>query len=152
VAVLDTSPLLLWLAGKADSRIIATFKHLNMFQVADYELLDELLGGFTSVVTTPHVLTEVSNHARHLKGSFGLMLLDELQKFSNQTTEIYRESKILSERYEFRTLGITDCALAELSETVTVVTTDFRLAGYLQSQGKQVINFNHRRQTRLLES
>lgn len=149
-ALLDSSPLLLWLAGKTDSRIITRFKHLAMFQIDDYELLDRLLRDFSAIGTTPHVLTEVSNHAQHLKGPMGEALFKTFRAFTANAQERFVSSPVLSRREEFERFGLTDCALAEAGDEITVITTDFRLTGHLQAHGKHVINLNHLRQSRLL--
>lgn len=150
VALLDSSPLLLWLAGRTEPRIISRFKHLAMFQIDDFELLDKLLQSYLSIATTPHVLTEVSNHAHHLKGSLGVALIQELAEFANKADERFAPSQALSRNEEFQRFGLTDCALSECSRESTVITTDFRLAGYLEARGRYVVNLNHLRQPRLL--
>jgi hypothetical protein len=151
VAALDSSPLLLWLAGRTDSLIIARFKHLAMYQLDDCELLDQLVGGFGSLITTPHILTEVSNHARHLKGPLGALMMESFAKFSAECAEHFVAASELSKQSEYRRFGITDCGLASLGSEVTVVTTDFDLAGVLQAQGQPVINFNNFRQARFFD-
>lgn len=148
--LLDSSPLLLWLAGRTDPRIISRFKHLAMFQLDDYELLDRVLQGFRFIVTTPHVLTEVSNHAQHLKGPSGEALIEALAEFASSAPERFTLSSSLGRREEFKRFGLTDCDLWDASSEVTLLTTDFRLAGYLEAEGKRVINLNHLRQSRLL--
>ncbi len=119
-----------------------------MFQKDDFELLDELVLTFHSVVTTPHVLTEVSNHARHMKGPLGESLLKAFAQFSLKTEEHFRAAIGLATRNEFTELGLTDCALADLSSDITVITTDFRLADLRSRSHKPVINFNLYRQAR----
>jgi hypothetical protein len=120
-----------------------------MYQLDDYELLDRLVSRFSSLITTPHVLTEVSNHARHLKGPLGLALMDSFARFSSQCEEQFIAASELERQTEYRRFGITDCGLWSLGRDVTVVTTDFDLAGVLEAKGKPVINFNHYRQSRL---
>ena len=149
ICAFDTSPLLLWLAGRTDPLIIARFKHLRMFEPDDYELLDKLAGKFDSIVTTPHVLTEASNHAHHLKGPLGDALLQTFANFAAGTQEHLLSAAGLAKQREFIQLGITDCALTELNPDVTIITTDFHLAAVLSSKSKPVLNFNNLRQSRL---
>jgi len=120
-----------------------------MFQLDDYQLLDRLLERFDKLVTTPHVLTEVSNHAHHLKGPLGVSLLERFAQFSASTLENHRSAVELSRRPEFISLGIADCALTELGTGITVITTDFRLSGILEAKGHPVLNLNKLRQERL---
>jgi len=121
-----------------------------MFQIDDYELLDRFLRDFHAIAMTPHVLTEVSNHAQHLKGSLGEALFESFARFSADSTERFTPASVLSRGDEFKHFGMTDWALAEAADEVTIITTDFRLAGYLQTEGKEVVNLNHLRQLRLL--
>ena len=148
IAALDSSPLLLWLAGRADSLIIARFKHLAMYQLDDYEVLDRLVRQFSALVTTPHILTEVSNHARHLKGSLGTTLMNSFTSFSSDCAERFIAAEELSRQTEYRRFGITDSGLMSLGDAVTVITTDFELAGVLRAKGSPVINFNSYREAR----
>jgi hypothetical protein len=61
--LLDTNLLLLLFIGGKDISLIKKAKTLAAYTEEDYELLQELasLNRFTVLLTTPHIITEVSN-------------------------------------------------------------------------------------------
>ena len=61
--LIDANLALLYLVGSYDLRLVGDGKYnkLSKFDVEDYHLLLRLKNVFTKAVTTPHVLTEVSN-------------------------------------------------------------------------------------------
>lgn len=140
--LVDTNLLLLYFVGSFREEQITQFKRTNQFSAADFNLLNQLLGQFTRVLTTPHILTEVSNLAghlsSHLKPDFfkvfaaGIDLLDERQLTSNE----------VNQNQEFIKFGLTDAVIINLAQkSCLVLTAEFPLANYLQSLGVGVINF-----------
>ena len=144
--LVDTNLLLLYFVGSFRREQITRFKRTDIFTADDFDLLDGLLGQFEKVMTTPNILTEVSNLAgqlpSHLKGDFfkifaaGISLLDES----------YISSVEAASGQELIKFGLTDAVIASLAkEDCLVLTAEFPLANYLQSSGIDVINFNHLR-------
>jgi hypothetical protein len=141
-AILDANLLLLlWCAG-FDPGLIHTFKRLNSFEVEDIEGLSETLRIFSVIRTTPHVLTEVSNLANSLPE---WRKRDWSEHFSKQVQVIEEEWVRAAETAtgDFMWLGLTDATLARLAKTCVILTIDFPLSNSLESQGLNVINFNH---------
>jgi len=148
-AVLDSNLLLLWLVDGVQPSLWK-WKRIQMFEPEDAVLLRQLLARFSTVSTTPHVLTEASNFANQLSGFQRDVVFRRLGNYASETVERFKNSALLASRPEFVRFGITDCGLSEIGPESTVITMDFRLAGHLHSQGKSVLNFNHLRQSRLL--
>ena len=59
--LIDTNLLLLFVVGSCNVKHIGTFKRTKKFIPADFEALRRMLGNFRRLVTTPNILTEVSN-------------------------------------------------------------------------------------------
>jgi hypothetical protein len=59
--LIDAKILLLYLIGSYDRSLIPRFKRTRQFTVEDYATLLLLLHPFDAVITTPNILTEVSN-------------------------------------------------------------------------------------------
>lgn len=142
--LVDTNLLLLYFIGMHDLQRIQKFKRTMTFVVEDFYSLSGFFNLFSKVVTTPNILTEVSNLAGQLpealKPSFYTLFAQQLALLE----EHYAASAKLSSEKQFPKLGLTDCAIFDLSrDRYLVLTDDFRLAGYLDSQGIDVINFNH---------
>ena len=145
--VLDSNLLLVFLAGSLDARLFGRFKRIRDYTLKDYELLVSLLSSFTVLLTTPHILTEVSNLANSLPDWFkpdwhrNIATLLASQHEIPGLRERWTPALELSLMPEFAAFGITDAAVTKLAEEALVVTADYRLSGVLQSQGVPVLNF-----------
>lgn len=150
--LVDTNVLLLLLIGSLDSKLIRNFKITanQGFDEADFNLLRSFVGKFQSIITTPHILTEVSNHADKIKGDIRKRIFGKLVSLIGQLDECSESSKALAKSDAFVRFGLTDTAISSLaSKNFLVLTVDFPLAGYLKKKNVDVINFNHLRQTAL---
>lgn len=149
-AVLDTNVLLLLLVAQTDVSLLRTFKRVQSFEASDVELLSKILSRFQSFVSTPHVLSEVSNFLDQAPLYRRSDLIQALQRYINAHAERYDAATLLANREEFALLGLADTGLISLSHELVVITVDFRLAGKIEASGGGVINFNHARSTLLL--
>ena len=147
--LVDTNILLLFFIGAFDQDLIPQFKRTKQFSVDDYGTLMRFLSFFDyKIVTTPNILTEISN----LSGQLGEPKKSEYFKnFSSGITlleEEYVASRDIGQMREFVKFGLTDTGIIHLTRgKYLVLTADFRLSQYLQKAGVDVINFNHIRVT-----
>jgi hypothetical protein len=154
--LLDSNLLLVFLTGASDPRLFGRFRRVSSYTIKDYELLVRLLRSFTVLLTTPHILTEVSNLANHLPEQSKSSWYQNFAKLisSGQDTPGLRERWMpaaeLAKTTEFVAFSITDAALASLSSEALVVTEDHRLSGVLQSRGVAVFNFGDLRKLQQL--
>lgn len=142
--LVDTNILLLLFIGAFDQSLIPRFKRTRQFTVEDYATLTTILGLFDKIVTTPHVLTEVSN----LSGQLGEPVRSEyFKKFSSGIILLEEENvtgRDVAQMQEFVRFGLTDTGIIHLTRgRYLVLTDDFRLSQYLQNAGVDVVNFNH---------
>lgn len=146
--LIDANLLLLYLVGSHDTRLIGDGKYnkLSKYTLEDFNLLVRLKGVFRRSVTTAHVLTEVSNLTNDLPSSTKTECLSEFTEIFADTDELTVSSFEVSRRSEFRYLGLTDSALAEISNQFLVVTDDARLVVKLNESGLEALNFNHLRE------
>ncbi len=138
--MVDTNILLLYFVGAFDRNLILKFKRTQQFTVEDYDLLLNLLGYFDTIITTPHILTEVSNLSSQLGSGY-------FAKF-RQAVSVLREQSVpvmdILAMPEFPKFGITDTGIMHIAKNnYLVITDDFRLSQYLQSVGIDTLNFNH---------
>jgi hypothetical protein len=145
VALLDTNVFLLWLVGLTDTSLLKTFKRVDTFDEEDFTTLGALLGRFQHLITTPHVLSEVSNFVDQAPQHRRLELVACLRKFIEDSREIYEAAKDLASGDAFSLLGLTDVGLWSLSLQAVVITTDYALWGRIHKRGGLTINFNHLR-------
>lgn len=152
--LLDSNLLLVFLSGLLGSCLFRRFKRVSTYTLDDYDLLVRLLGSFTELVTTPHILTEVSNLGNSLPESYkrdwytNLATLIASQQERVGLRERWTPAADLIKMPEFLVFGITDTALTELASGALVVTEDYRLSGVLRSQGVPVLNFGDLRNLR----
>jgi hypothetical protein len=145
--LLDSNLLLVFLAGSLDPRLFGRFKRVSAYTLDDYDLLVRLLGSFTILLTTPHILTEVSNLANSLPEQFkpewhrNIALLLATQQSTPGLREHWTEASELAMMPEFVAFGITDAALTRLSSEALVVTEDYRLSNVLRNKGVPILNF-----------
>lgn len=145
--LLDSNLLLVLLAGKLDSRLFGNFKRISAYSIDDYELLEQLVRRFSVLLTTPHILTEVSNLANSLSEQWrqdwlrNMAVLVSCQHCKPIFDECWTPAKQMVLTHEFLSFGLTDASLAQLSRDVLIVTDDFRLSGVLRSKGASILNF-----------
>jgi hypothetical protein len=147
--LLDTNLLLLLLIGSGAPHLLGTFKPtLNQgFRRADFELLTRACSFFETLVTTPHILTEVSNHCAKLKGLYRHQVFQAIRAITERLEERFSPSRNLALRPAFMKFGLADIAITEVAANCCLVmTVDFELVGHIASNGADAINFNHLRQ------
>lgn len=143
--LLDTNVLLLWLVARTDARMLREFKRVQEFRFEDIETLRALIQRASAFVSTPHVLSETSNFIDQAPAYRRPLLIGQLKLFVEEIAEIYEPARELIAQDEFNLLGLTDTGLASLSKEGTILTTDHKLAGKIESMGGNVVNFNHYR-------
>lgn len=144
--LIDSNLLLLLLVARIGPDLIGRCPRTEEYTRFSLELLLAELSRFQSLVTTPNILTEVSNLSRKIPEH----LRNQLRVFLAAWLELSREECILSrsavgERSYVR-LGLTDAAITVLArQGATVLTADLGLYLELSDLGADVINFNHLR-------
>lgn len=143
--VVDSNLLLLLFIGSYERSKIRTSSRLAQFSEDDYEILLRVLEPFRLIVTTPNILTEVSNlsggipegekEAYFTAFAARLSLLDE-QHVGSAAALTNRWAKF----------GLTDAVIATIAKNkYLVLTDDFRLSQSLNADGIHALNFNHLR-------
>lgn len=142
--LIDTNLLLLYFIGTHDPDRIPKFKRTMTFTVDEFWLLFGLLGIFDKLVTTPNVLTEVSNLSGQLAEDLRAPFYNDFASRIALLEEHYVPSVGASSLTHFNKFGLTDSGIVQLvKDNYLVLTDDLKLVGYLQNQGIDVINFNH---------
>ncbi len=146
--LVDANLLLLDLVGSYDLRLVGDgrFNKLSKYVSEDYKLLTRLKRVFRVAVTTPHVLTEVSNLAGDLPEAVRLRCFDHFSTLVTGLQELNLAAIDVVQRPEFRYLGLTDSALAQVSHQFLVVTDDARMVAHLNRAGLEALNFNYLRE------
>ena len=142
---MDSNLLLLLFIGMYQPSLIETYKRLSRYTRSDFDLLSTALSNFRLIVTTPNILTEVSNLSSAIPDSHTGSYFESFAT----TVALLKEEYVPSSRViqnQFATFGLTDAAIAEIAEKqYLVLTDDFRLSQSLQAAGIDTLNFNHLR-------
>ena len=142
--LIDTNLLLLYFVGTYDPDRIQRFKRTMAFTVDEFLLLSTVLNYFTTVVTTPNILTEVSNLSGQLPGDLRSDFYSNFAKRIPLMEEHYRTSASLSSSAHFNRFGLTDSGIVyTVKGNYLVLTDDLELYAYLLNLDIDAINFNH---------
>lgn len=145
--LVDANMLTLWIVGQVSEEEVPRCRRTRHYSIADYRILSEYLGQFTSVVITPNVATETSNLIGVLTGKYlehaRAILAAGLQVWSEQ----YIRSFDASSHSQYTRLGLTDAGiLLTATEKIEILTDDFDLYMSLMKNKIPVTNFNHMRE------
>ena len=149
--LVDTNILLLYFVGKFNRDQVQKFKRTSQYTPEDFDILVWLLSLFKRVVTTPNILTEVSNLSGQIGDPARTAYFREFAQGIETLEEHFVESKIASQMDLFPKLGLTDSAIFQCARgQFLVLTDDSTLYWVTERSGIDVINFTHLRQAELL--
>jgi len=142
-ALIDTSLLLVYVIGKCDQKMLSSFAHTKQYQ-HDFPLIERLVELFSTIHTTPNILTELSNLGGKLKQE---QFYTMLRTFTSVWHESYYRSSTAAGDMHFTRLGLTDSAILHFAaaEDLLVVTDDLQLYLALRSRNLDAVNVNHHR-------
>jgi len=92
--LVDTNLLILLLVGLVNKRRILEFKRTQNFTIEDFDTLSRLISWFGKLVTTPHVLSQVSD-LTHLPGKDLRTIRGLFSSIVEQMEEAYDSSRVL---------------------------------------------------------
>lgn len=141
--LLDSNLLLLYLVGAVDPALVGAghYNKLSDFTGEQIIILRQLILQFKRVVTTAHILTEVSNlvNTLHEKGRLRVFnaFVETLQIINEQEISSYHVAR----RQEFQYLGLTDSVLAELADKFLIISNDARMVDILRRNGIEALKW-----------
>lgn len=147
--IVDTNLLLLYFVGMFASDQIEKFKRTRSkgYTFEDFILLSKLLDQFQTVVTTPHVLTEISNLSDFSPDDLKLQFFRSMVPRITVLREEYLPSADLSRTRQFLSFGLADAAIVKAAiDRYLVLTDDLALASHLERERVDVVNINRLRQ------
>lgn len=151
--LIDSNLLVVYLLGKFDPTALVWCRATKSYSLRDTLDLEALVSKFDRLLTTAHVLTEVSNLTTSLPenlrlnfwGFFGDVIRARLVERALQVRDFSTDPI-------FHRFGVTDTAIAAIEPgSVLVLTADFPLFGQLSKRGVDVLNFNHLRTARFFQ-
>ena len=141
--LVDTNLLIAYLVGIFDRRQLANCRATKNFEPDDFDVLGDFLDQFEVVVTTPHILTEVSNLSGRLPESLHASFRQFSAEFVRRATEREVPAAGICREADFIRSGLADTAIMLLAPgSYLVLTDEFPLANTLAKRGVEVVNFN----------
>ncbi len=146
--LVDTNLLLVYAVGRYDTSILErqSFNRVAAYTLEDFHLLCRMISSFPKVVTTAHVLTEVSNWVGQLPQSQEIACLRTFPQIFAEFVELKFNSLDLATEEQFAYLGLTDTAISKVAGDYLVLTDDARFVGHLGNLGLDALNINHIRE------
>jgi len=121
--LVDTNLLLLYLIGRTNRNRISKFKRTQAYTIEDFDLLHRFMAEFKTLITTPHVLTEVSNLG-DLYGQEREVFRSWFVRTVEGSREHCDESRLVLKESCFHRLGLTDAAIVALTRHNSLFLTD----------------------------
>ena len=132
--LLDSNLLLLFTIGLMDRDQIARFKRTRHFTLEQFDALTEIVSKTRVVVTTPHILTEVSNLGNALRDDQKSDFASALRAVIATLEERWQPARKLALHALFR-FGIADVAAMTESSGAVLLTEDGRFASQVNELG-----------------
>jgi hypothetical protein len=140
--LIDSNLLLLLLVGDVDRSWITRYERTRNYDEVAYDAVAAAIKSFgPKLVTTPHILTVVSNLAGHLKQEIRTRFF---RRFAEMIERLLTELPVQSVRAAreklFDQFGLSDLTTMLLAKgQYLVLTDDLPLAGYLSKCGVDVL-------------
>jgi hypothetical protein len=145
--VLDANLLVLLVVGLTETKYISTHRRLKGYGVVDFKLLAAMISESAGLAVTPNALSRASNLLRQINEPAKTQIAIAFRELIKKTNEIYTTSADASSRSEFLRIGLSDCALLEVSKkSMVVLSVDLELCLAALTAGYEAVNFNHVRE------
>lgn len=143
----DSGLLILLIVGRYDTRFIANYKVTASFDEADFNLLANFVKHFRTIVISPHILAELSNHSFKIPQRILGPYLDVFIELAKLFEERLQTKDLILAHPCFKQLGVTDTGLI-ISCTegpYFLLTIDHALRGLAEKYGVEAMHFNELR-------
>lgn len=146
--LLDANLLTMYLVAQLGNGEVEKFKRTRAYTIDDAVILNKVLLGFGSILTTPHILAETANLLDWFHSTKRQKLFAYLCQFIQMVDEQHLIAKQVIASPAFYKLGLSDATLFDLchEQGCVLLTTDLDLYGFAVGYGLEAINFNHLRE------
>ena len=136
---------MLYIIGKHDINRIKTFKRTVKYSKEEFLIISNLiLGHFSKILTTPNILTEVSNLSNQLPEGIKSKFYETLRTEIAILHEKFFPSETLCKNEYISNFGLTDISIKFLANRkYLIITDDLPFVNFLQNENIPVINWNH---------
>jgi len=140
--LVDANLMLVFVVGSYGPLYVSKHKNTRGYSSEDFYLLRDLLDQTHVRITTPHILTEVSNLLSQSEGPLKRSYFRAFAEVIGVFDEVHVAARRIALRDHFADFGLTDLGILEAADpTCLVITADSRLASYLGRENTQVVDF-----------
>ena len=140
--LVDANLMLVFVVGSYEPFYVSKHKNTRGYSSDDFYRLRDRLAETHARITTPHILTEVSNLLAQSEGPVKRSCFRAFAEVIGLFDEIHVTARRIALRDHFAEFGLTDLGILEAADsTCLVITADSRLASYLGRENIHVIDF-----------
>jgi len=140
--LVDANLMLVFVVGSYEPLYVSKHKNTRGYSSEDFYLLRELLAQIHARITTPHILTEVSNLLAQSEGPVKRSYFRAFAEVIGVFDEVHVAARQIALRDHFADFGLTDLGILDAADsTCLVITADSRLASYLGRENIHVVDF-----------
>lgn len=142
--ILDTGPLLFFLAGNYNFDSISRTPLTKEYTQEDFLLLQNFIGKFRKIITTPQILAEVSDIAENKLDRGFSDFIKKIIEILLDSEEVHIEKNKILVNEQIGKFGVTDVSIILSSEKNNqfILTKDLDFALLCQSKNLPVLHFD----------
>jgi len=143
--LLDSNLFMVYCIGAIDPARISQEKVTRQYNPADFRILDRFLGRFSRVLTTPNIMTEVSNLSGRLRLDIQAVFRRWIRdNFVQVLQEEYVPTIDAANQSSFERLGLTDAVINICAHAGNLtLTDDLDLSMVLQRQDLDCVHYTN---------
>jgi hypothetical protein len=143
--LLDSNLFVVYCVGSIDPARIQQEKVTRHYNSNDFRILDYFIRRFAHLLTTPNIMTEVSNLSGHLRGDMRAVVRTALRE---NVVQVLREEYVSTndavQNQSFVHFGLTDAAINVQGQAGNLtLTDDLDLSILLHRQGSDCIHYTN---------
>ena len=152
MTVIDTNAIVLLIVGLIDKNLINRHKRTSNYTKEDFNELSFLIRNPSLLIVPTNIWTVVDKLLNDFRGLHKSEYYLLLKNLIIKTTEEYIASQNIIEDKSFRTVGVTDSILLNLSiKSGHLITSDYALTNIARTKGVKVYNLQEQKMARKLK-
>ena len=114
--IIDANLMIYYFIGCYDINLLNSYKKTNVYKIQGFELISELIDSFKTIITTPHILTEISNLSTSLNENIKQEYLENYFEKIKIFDEHYLPATAIGSNVKIKKLGLTDSMILFLTK------------------------------------
>lgn len=150
--IIDTNILLAYLVGTYDLDFMCVWKRTKMYDCDDYEFIKKVLSQFSRRIVTAHILAELSNHSKGIKGQRSRGYFEVFREHFRNVDEKHIPKERILDCPSLPEFGVTDLGIVEAVKEFGYLPfiDEFAMANYFRRKlCVEVLNLNDLRTVKM---